>query len=139
MKTWLLRISVVLCALTLLAVGSWWGWMRICSGRQLLNALDAPNPAKARFLLPGFANMRYLTHDTLLKNERWLLSAYPRAFLKRCCDAISEVVDAVMPELRSDFDAIRRPVHRLWPHVLSARFKSSTHDVGANRIVGAAE
>ena len=50
-KSWALRISVVLCALMVLAMGSWWMW-RVCySAGQLRAANEAGDAAKVCRLL----------------------------------------------------------------------------------------
>ena len=40
MKRWLLRVSVVLCALAVLGGGSWWVWREWYSTRHLQNAVN---------------------------------------------------------------------------------------------------
>ena len=51
MKRWVLRVSVVLCALAVLAAGSWWVWRVTVSAEQVGLALYSDDVDRARFLL----------------------------------------------------------------------------------------
>ena len=51
MRPWLLRISVILAALAVIATGSWWTWHNYYSGLLLLDAVKAGNARRVGHLL----------------------------------------------------------------------------------------
>jgi len=67
MKRWLLRVSVVLCALAVLATGSWWGWREFYSAQVLLETVKNNDREGARRLLAwGARTDGRDDHDTTL-------------------------------------------------------------------------
>ena len=51
MKRWLLRISVVLCLLACMTMGSWWVWRIWYAADQLQAAITADDVGQVRFLI----------------------------------------------------------------------------------------
>jgi len=51
MKCWVLRVTVVLCALAVVCVGSWWAWRTWYSPAQIRAAMQAHDAARVRLLL----------------------------------------------------------------------------------------
>ena len=51
MKRWLLRIAVLLSALAVLSVGSWWMWRKWYAAKQLQAAITADDVPQVKFLI----------------------------------------------------------------------------------------
>ena len=68
MRRWLLRVSVVLCALAVLAGGSWWAWREWWSAEHLLAAIEANNTKHAMDLLAWGPRVDGQSREILSKN-----------------------------------------------------------------------
>jgi len=67
MKTWLLRISVTLCAMAVLLTGSWWVWREWWSAEQFSEAVRASRFERAKFLYTiGASTLEWRENDSFV-------------------------------------------------------------------------